>query len=84
VTAVLMVGLLDADSPPSVAGEPGVAAEIFDIDADLDTARFLLPTPSGQLAVLAEFRVSGSASRCGDGEPARRIAALMRSFRWAA
>jgi len=39
-----------------------------------------LPTPDRQLALLAEFTVTGSV----DIEIHRRIEALMASFRWAA
>ena len=44
------------------------------------SARYILPTPDGQLALLAEFTVTGSA----DVEIRARIEALMASFRWAA
>jgi hypothetical protein len=42
-------------------------------------ARYVVPTPDGQLALLAEFTVTGTA----DIEINRRIEALMASFRWA-
>ncbi len=81
ITAILTLGLVDADSPPAISAGAGcVAAEILDLEPEVDTSRFLLPAPDGQLAVLAEFRVSGRV----EAEAERRIDALMRSFRWAA
>jgi hypothetical protein len=41
--------------------------------------RYLVPSPDGRLALLAEFSIDG------DGfEVRRRIEALMASFRWTA
>jgi hypothetical protein len=75
ISAVLTVGLLDEDDPAREhAGGP-----ILDDDLD-DTTRYLLPTPDRNLALLAEFTVTGTADR----EVQRRIEALMASFRWAA
>jgi hypothetical protein len=77
-SAVLTVGLLDADSPPAVPPASGcIAAEVVDPDADDRSARYLVPSPDGQLALLAEFHVDGD-----DPEAWRRVEALMASFRW--
>lgn len=80
-SGVLTVGLFDDDDPQagtrSLDGE-SPAAELVD-DAD-DCIRFVLPAPSGSLALLAEFNLP-------DGpDPAviDRVESLMRSFRWAA
>ncbi len=51
-----------------------------DEDGDGVPDRYVLPTPDGQLALLAEFTVTGRA----DAEINRRVEALMASFRWAA
>ena len=71
VSAVLTVGLLDDedDGLDCFAGDDGPAG----------ATRYVLPTPDGQLALLAEFTVTGRA----DVEIKRRITALMESFRWA-
>jgi hypothetical protein len=78
VSAVLTVGLLDDDEVSSV--EPYWAAADDDDDRTPGAARYILPTPDGQLALLAEFTVTGNA----DAEINKRIEALMASFRWAA
>jgi hypothetical protein len=77
-SAVLTVGLLDDDAPPAVPPTQGcVAAEVIEPDADADTVRYLLPSPDGRLALLAEFSVDGD-----EPELRERIKALMASFRW--
>lgn len=50
------------------------------------TMRYLVPSPDGQLALLAEFTVGRDPSGAQSSEPelSRRIEALMSSFRWAA
>src|ERR1700744_4085424 len=53
VSAVLTVGLLDDDEV--AAGEPFWFAADDDDDRTPGTARYVLPTPDGQLALLAEF-----------------------------
>jgi hypothetical protein len=79
-SAVLTVGLLDDDAPPAVPPAQGcVAAEVIEPDADGSTVRYLLPSPDGRLALLAEFSVDGD-----EPELRRRIGALMTSFRWTA
>lgn len=85
-TAVILVGVLDGsplDLRP-VEGT-GVAFELAP-DAD-DTAdalgsagtirRFVVPAPTGELALLAEFELSDA-----DPELGRRVEALIRSFSW--
>jgi hypothetical protein len=79
VSAVLTVGLLDGEDE-GVAGEIGGSDYFTGDDAPAGAARYVLPTPDGQLALLAEFTVTGRA----DVEIRRRIEALMASFRWAA
>ena len=80
-SGVLTVGLLDTDVPSRpVAGGP-VARELLDEDwqhSD-EALRFMLPTPDGQLALVAEFSTPDGA----DDEVVDRIQALMASFRWA-
>ena len=79
-SAVLTVGLLDDDAPPAVPPAQGcVAAEVIEPDADGSTVRYLLPSPDGRLALLAEFSVDAE-----EPELRQRIQALMASFRWTA
>lgn len=80
-SGVLTVGLLDDDLPSHrpVAGDC-IAAELLDADAASNSLQYLLATPDGQLALLAEFTIPEGA----DSEVARRVETLMRSFRWAA
>jgi hypothetical protein len=85
VSAVLTVGLLD-DGDETVGVEPEwLALDALDALDNHDdhrggSVRYVLPTPDRQLALLAEFTVTGSV----DIEIYRRIEALMASFRWAA
>jgi hypothetical protein len=79
VSGILTLGLLDDDQP--AANSAGVVASmIVDPDCDDRIVRYLLPAPDRQLALLAEFRLDA----IPDAESARRITALMASFRWAA
>jgi hypothetical protein len=84
VSAVLTVGLIDDDD--DVTGGAHGPSEPLWLSADDDderhegSARYILPTPDGRLALLAEFTVTGNA----DAEINKRISALMDSFRWAA
>lgn len=97
VSATITVGLLDGDAPLAVPPGPGcVAAEIVDPvdDADDEVAvRYIVPSPDGKLALLAEFSLCPAGPvgidhqlRQGPADPelSRRIEALMTSFRWAA
>jgi len=77
-SAVLTVGLLDDDAPPAVPPTSGsVAAEVVDTDADDRLVRYLVPSPDGRLALLAEFTMDGETV-----ELRERIEVLMTSFRW--
>jgi hypothetical protein len=80
-SGVITVALVDDESPQSrpVPGG-GVAAELVDPDADEFGIRYVLPTPNGRLALLAEFAMPEGR----DPEVAARVEDLMRSFRWAA
>jgi hypothetical protein len=84
VSAVLTVGLLDDEDRVGTGDDAdrvlSAAVEILDVDDLAGTARFLVPTPDRQLALLAEFTTRGVV----DAEVQRRIEALMTSFRWAA
>jgi hypothetical protein len=82
VSAVLTVGLLD-DDDLAAGADPYCLSATDDGeqgDGNDGQARYVVPTPDGQLAVLAEFTVTGRA----DSEINKRIEALMASFRWAA
>jgi hypothetical protein len=88
VSAVLTVGLFDEDDGDDeddeddrVADAPSWFADDHEDDELTEgSARYILPTPDGRLALLAEFTVTGNA----DAEINNRVAALMASFRWAA
>jgi len=78
-SGVLTVGLMDCEMPLRTVAE-GPAAELVDGEAPPDTVRYVLPTPEGNLALLAEFAMPDGA----DAEVEERIETLMASFRWAA
>jgi hypothetical protein len=78
-SAVLTVGLLDSDIPTRAVAGGSVAAELLDGDEPSDSLRYVLPTPDGQLALLAEFTTPDGA----DADVVERIESLMASFRWA-
>jgi hypothetical protein len=82
VSAVLTVGLLDEGDEAAGAEPEWLGLEAGDSADDYrgGSVRYVLPTPDRQLALLAEFTVTGSV----DIEIYRRIEALMASFRWAA
>ncbi len=83
VSGVLTVGLIDDDDDETFGPDADwLAADALDLDDERHgtAARYVLPTPDGQLALLAEFTVTGTA----DAEIHRRIEALMASFCWAA
>lgn len=80
-SGVLTIGLVDDETPcgrPVDGGE--VAAELVDPEADEFGMRFVLPTPNGRLALLAEFAMPEGR----DPEVVERVEGLMRSFKWAA
>jgi hypothetical protein len=80
-SGVLTVGLMDDDvaAVRTLEGD-SPAAEIIDDEGDSDSLRFVLPAPTGPLALLAEF----SMPEGSDPEVVGRVESLMRSFRWAA
>ncbi|PZS31122.1 MAG: hypothetical protein DLM58_12330 [Pseudonocardiales bacterium] len=79
-SGVLTIGLLDDELPSTRPVARGcVAAELVDADAPADSLQYVLATPDGQLALLAEFTMPDGI----DGEVVRRIEMLMKSFRWA-
>jgi hypothetical protein len=80
-SGVITVALVDDESPESRRVPGGdVAAELVDPDADGFGMRYVLPTPNGRLALLAEFAMPEGR----DPEVVGRVEDLMRSFRWAA
>jgi len=80
-SGVLTIGLMDEETPVAVPVDGGdVAAELVDEESDEFGMRFVLPTPSGRLALLAEFAMPEGR----DPEIVERVEDLMRSFRWAA
>ncbi len=80
-SGVLTIGLLDDETPAAVPIDGGdVAAELVDPEQDEFGMRFVLPTPSGRLALLAEFAMPEGR----DPEIVGRVEDLMRSFKWAA
>ena len=78
-SGVLTVGLLDEDMAMRRVAPGSVAAELIE-DVDEQNTRYVLPTPEGNLALVAEFTTPDGR----DPEVVRRIEALMVSFRWAA
>ncbi|MDT4957832.1 MAG: hypothetical protein QOG22_263 [Pseudonocardiales bacterium] len=79
-SGVLTIGLLDDELPSTrPVARDCVAAELVDIDAPPDSLQYVLATPDGALALLAEFTMPDGI----DGEIVRRIEMLMKSFRWA-
>lgn len=78
-TGALTVGLLDGEDLDLREVAPGATAqELIEIDPPAGARRFVMPTPNHKLALLAEFVVGEDSA----GELARRVAALMTSFRW--
>lgn len=78
-SAALTVALLDSDVVTRPLAGATVAAELVDVDGTSDTLRYVLPTPDGQLALVAEFTTPDGA----DDDVVARIESLMASFRWA-
>ena len=78
-SAVLSVGLLDEPIDAVRIGADSPVAELIDVDLSLGSARYVVPAPDGQLALLAEFSAGDG---CGD-ELFHRFRRLMTSFRWA-
>lgn len=80
-SGVLTVGLVDDETPAArqVCGSD-VAVELVDPDTQEFGMRFVLPTPNGRLALLAEFPMPNGR----EPEVVERVEELIRSFRWAA
>jgi hypothetical protein len=80
-SGVLTIGLLDDELPSTrPVARDCVAAELVDVDAPADSLQYVLATPDGSLALLAEFTMPDGI----DSEVVRRVEMLMKSFRWAA
>lgn len=80
-SGVLTLAVLDEEMPAALPVAGGaVAAELVEPDADEFGMRFVLPAPSGRLALLAEFAMPEGR----DPALVERVHGLMRSFRWAA
>jgi hypothetical protein len=77
-SAVLSIGLLDEPVESVRLNADSPVAELIDVDVAAGSARYVVPAPGGQLALLAEF--SGG-SNCV--ELLERFEQLMASFRWA-
>jgi|GEM_PF-1770926 len=78
-SAVLSIGLMDEPLVATGNDDHSPVAELIDIDFSLGSARYVVPAPDGQLALLAEFSTRGE---CAD-ELVSRFQRLMTSFRWA-
>ena len=76
IGAVLSLGLLDDDD--YVETSDGIS-QLVDIDSDGRLVRYVVPTPSGRLGLLAEFTVDD----CAGPVLRARVESLMASFRWA-
>lgn len=80
-SGVLTVGLMDEGiSAVRTLDDASPAAEIVDDAPEADVLRFVLPAPTGPLALLAQFTLPDG----HDQEVVDRVESLMRSFRWAA
>lgn len=78
-SAVLSVGLLDEPVDAVAISADSPVAELIDFDPSGHSARYIVPAPDGQLALLAEF----SAGQGAGTELMQRFERLMTSFRWA-
>jgi hypothetical protein len=77
-SAVLSIGLLDEPVDSVKLDEDSPVAELIDVDVSAGSARYVVPAPDGQLALLAEFT---GGPQCE--ELLVRFEQLMASFRWA-
>lgn len=77
-SAVLSIGLLDEPLDCVQLGADSPVAELIDFDVADGSARYIVPAPDGQLALLAEFSADFP---CPD--LLNRFDTLMQSFRWA-
>jgi hypothetical protein len=78
-SAILSVGLLDEPIDCARLDADSPVAELIDLDETVGSARYVVPAPDGQLALLAEF-----SSGCDCPDLLTRFEQLMASFRWAA
>jgi hypothetical protein len=78
-SAVLSVGLMDEPVEAIRVDADSPAAQLIDVDFTVGSARYVVPAPHGQLALLAEF--STASGECE--ELLERFDRLMTSFRWA-
>jgi hypothetical protein len=78
-TAILSVGLLDQPVDAARLDHGSPVPKLIESDFSGGSARYILPAPGGQLALLAEF----AAGAYCDIELVRRFERLMNSFRWA-
>lgn len=78
-SAVLSIGLLDEPIESVRLDADSPVAELIDVDVAAGSARYVVPAPDGQLALLAEFTGRGNCV-----ELLQRFEQLMASFRWAA
>jgi hypothetical protein len=72
-SALLSVGLLEDDRADSATP----TAELLDLDLEGGFARYMVPVPDSQLALVAEF----SCDRA-NADMMERFGRLMSSFRW--
>lgn len=77
-SAVLSIGLLDEPVESVRLDADSPVAELIDVDVSAGSARYVVPAPDGQLALLAEFSGGGNCV-----ELLQRFEQLMASFRWA-
>lgn len=79
VSAVLTIGDAAEDIGTRPVAGAHVAARVIETDRAAKTSvRYVLPTPNGQLALMAHFYTPDGA----DAEIIGRIETLMASFRW--
>jgi hypothetical protein len=76
-SAVLSIGLLDEPVESVQLDADSPVAELIDVDVEAGSARYVVPAPDGQLALLAEFT---GGNNCV--ELLERFEQLMASFRW--
>jgi hypothetical protein len=77
-SAVLSIGLLDEPVESVRLNADSPVAELIDVDVAAGSARYVVPAPDGQLALLAEFTGGNNCVAL-----LKRFEQLMASFRWA-
>ncbi|MCW2522282.1 MAG: hypothetical protein JWO63_617 [Frankiales bacterium] len=78
-SAVFSVGLVDEPVATVRSGRCSPVAELIEFDAVAGSARYVVPAPHSEIALLVEFACGGAA----EPELLRRFHSLMASFRWA-